>query len=849
MMHALFEAQIPRMMGKTTFPGGGFVDQKQLLAKIEKARRSEAWSLDLSGEGLTVLPGEIGSLTNLTHLWLWGNQLTALPGEIGNLTNLTYLWLQGNQLTALPEELGKLKRLTDLSIYGNPLTFPPASILDQGTKAILTFLSEELKLRCPVWSSKMILVGEGGVGKTSLLRILRGKNFRANEATTHGLEVQNLTYPHPEKPDVSITLNCWDFGGQEILHATHQFFLTDCSLFVLVWNARLGYQQGKLYYWLDMIQARASQSPVLIVATYTEDWSANLPADDILRKYPFVRGFLSISNQQQTGFEALAEEIVQAAVGLPLMGSPWPGHWWKVSQALRALAGRNDSLLSKLKHKMAGSQTIPYIYPNKLKALMAEHGVEGAGAQVLTTYLHQLGDLLYFAENQSLKDVVILDPSWVAHHISKALASNEIAFGLGYFKRDHMETVWGDVDPPARELFLNLMEEFDISYKTLEDQEISIVVEKLSADPPEGYLEEWQGLADSNEVTMRYYLNSSLPPGIPTWFIARTHRFTTHTHWRYGALFSDGTHHGLVRAFEHDRYLELSVRGPYPHNFFALLRDGLELTLARYPGLKIQLKIPCPGHSGQACTHEFVYEQLVARLNKKHSIECPESMEDLSVRQLLFGLTPLTLDDVAAKLDRLEHRQTQEFQNLGEMTQREFLKLQQIEQQKLGAVWPRLFVAWPADPGLLTRINKLGGKTICVQLICEAPGCWHQPDRAGSYETEYLPQWQENIQPVFAKLAAALKTVSPVLTAGFGISSVELGKRLKFMEELGKTLGDRDDWAGGRQEGDSFLREVLAGKQPESYGLRKVLTKEGHIFWVCDGHYEQFHRNGRFVQL
>jgi len=73
---------------------------------------------------------------------------------------------------------------------------------------------------------------------------------------------------------------------------------------------------------------------------------------------------------------------------------------------------------------------------------------------------------------------------------------------------------------------------------------------------------------------------SCLPPGIPTWFIARSHRFTTLTHWRYGALIADPPerlHLAPVRAHDHDRFLELRVRGPYPHNFFALLKNGLGL--------------------------------------------------------------------------------------------------------------------------------------------------------------------------------------------------------------------------------------------------------------------------------
>jgi len=51
--------------------------------------------------------------------------------------------------------------------------------------------------------------------------------------------------------------------GQQIYHATHQFFLTERSLYMVAWNARLGAEQGKLHYWLDTIKALAPKAPVL----------------------------------------------------------------------------------------------------------------------------------------------------------------------------------------------------------------------------------------------------------------------------------------------------------------------------------------------------------------------------------------------------------------------------------------------------------------------------------------------------------------------------------------------------------------------------------------------------------
>ena len=105
--------------------------------------------LDLSDNQLTgEIPAELGGLTNLEHLALWGNELTGAiptglgslaklevlslgenqltgptPAELGRLTSLKELWLSENQLTGeIPVELGNLSNLAKLVLWGNKLT-------------------------------------------------------------------------------------------------------------------------------------------------------------------------------------------------------------------------------------------------------------------------------------------------------------------------------------------------------------------------------------------------------------------------------------------------------------------------------------------------------------------------------------------------------------------------------------------------------------------------------------------------------------------------------------------------------------------------------------------------------
>lgn len=834
--------------------------------------------LDLDRNQFAELPASLSGLVHLQELNVSYNALGEVPETLRGLRHLERLWLNDNQIRTLPEWLVELPRLSHLTVQNNPLVSPPPEIASSGPTSALEFLKARQGGSVRQWQSKMLVVGEGAVGKTTTIKRLLGEPYDPAEGTTHGLRVYDHPVRHPTDPDVSMTLNTWDFGGQEIYHATHQFFLTDRSLFLLLWNSRMQWIQGRLRYWLDIIAARAPESPILLVATNAPAGGrpADLPLDDLKRDYPQIVANIAIDNETGHGLDELRTAVAVQAAGLPLMGMEWPLTWLNAANAIRALPEK-------------------HVPPGRLWKEMSAAGLRDARHQkYVARALHQLGDILYYEDDPELAETVILRPEWVNEYISRVLDSPEVERCHGLLRRDHLAELWADLDRGMREHFLGMMDRYDLSYKVDggSGNDLSLVVERLPWNAPP-YQEKWDQASGStsatpaasaagaeHEIRVVYQLNTT-PPGIPTWFIARSHRFSTGVHWRTGALLAhpDGHHRALIRTDIHRNTIDLTVRGKAPARLFAVLDDGLNFTLARYPGLSIRRMVPCPcgDGSGRPCDELYDFDDLERRLARtppRHTIECRKSGADVHVPLLLLGLAPSDRDEWRARLERLEDTVSAQHGDLvsrlddlsGDL-QRQFLKVQQQLQSGLETSCPSVFVLTPV------RQSKLRGATYELTLYCEEPGAWHPlPSGIGTYALTESPLWLRKVAPYLRELVGVLKHAAPLVGPVLGVSVDKLNEHVKADVEAMKELVEQipsvplvsftiEEGGGGvpgtdpaeRAATDADFRaleSLFARLDPDRRwgGLSRVATPEGLTVYLCPEHAAPYSRIPRSLQ-
>ncbi len=561
----------------------------------------------------------------------------------------------------------------------------------------MAFLRELQENSITRYESKLLIVGEAGTGKSSLIRALRNNEYDPHLPTTHGIEVDYLKFSHPHQ---EIILNTWDFGGQQIYQATHQFFLTKRSLYVVVWNARLGMEQGRLHYWLETIKALAPDAPVLLVATHIDERPPDLNYQLYKNAYPQLVGNLSVSNKNGEGLAQLQKELVDQALCLPLMGQPWPQRWLEAEKTLLA---RSENFID----------ADAYVF------CCSACGIEADIAKgTLGNYLHDLGKILYFRDDYMLSNLIILKPNWVTKAISRVLDNEATSTGNGILLHRNLQRIWSKdedgqpYEPYLYPVFLRLMERFEISYQIeadiLEGNSTRSLVPQLLPHQPPINLPPWPKTPDKgqSQVEIVYRLDS-IPAGIMSRFIVRTHRYTQNLHWREGVLLEYQGHRARVELNPMLRELRLLVEGPLPQNFFTILMNTVDVVLARFEGLTIERKVPCICHwerrLDEPCSRFYHYEDLVRRMEAgRYIVECPDTFVEISVPTLLYGIHSSTNEKVMADIQQGQQeiqKSLKELQKLdiilqkldqqSELIARSFTRLWNLEMQKMEVNCPR----------------------------------------------------------------------------------------------------------------------------------------------------------------
>jgi internalin A len=525
------------------------------------------------------IPEEIGYLINLTELYLYDNKIQKTPESLARLANLKKLDLHKNQIVEMPRIIEGLTRLEKLNLQENLLSIPRRILDLQDAQKIFNYLRQLRTGVHPLHEAKLLLIGQGNVGKTSLILRLLHNRYEPNQPVTHGLKIETWEVQVNSK---DVRLNVWDFGGQEIYHATHQFFLTKRSLYLLVCNCRTNEEENRIEYWLKLIESFGGQSPVIIVGNKKDEHPLDINRKSLREKFPNIQTIVETSCQSNEGIDELRTAILEQVNNLEEVYRLLPISWFEVKEQLESMP---EDFISYNRY-------LSICHENKIS--------EEQDQEQLIDLLHSLGLVLNFREHPILQNTNVLKPNWLTEGIYSILSDDIIKTkNKGIFTTIDLTRILDSVRYPSNRhnYLVELMKEFELCFALSDNQNKFLIPGLLPKDEPNDTKLEGETL----EFQYHYRI---LPDSIISRFIVLTHdRIYKQIYWRSGVMLTyqenNETYNiACIKADREDKKIFITVNGRQEtmRVFMCLIRDIFQKIHKSLPNLEITECVPIPNH-------------------------------------------------------------------------------------------------------------------------------------------------------------------------------------------------------------------------------------------------------------
>jgi internalin A len=422
----------------------------------------------------------LASLTALRSLDCSSTQVA----DLAPLAGLAALKkLEANRLTLAPltRVFVEAPQLTRLTLYETRIPDIPAGVLsstygENCLPSLRAYFQDSGPDDPRIEDVKLMVLGNGRVGKTQLCRNLTGEPFEPDAKSTHGVTIKTVLVPR-QRGGPPIPLHIWDFGGQDIYHGTHALFLRDHAIFALVWAK--GFEErdpeGKdgeifgrrpLRYWVDYVRHLSGKDrAAVLVQTRCDAPQDKAPCPVPEAELAEAFGLwprVDFSAATPRGEASLREALVEAAeFALQREGAPRiPTAWRRVEAALERLRDEDQK-------RPIGERRHRTLTPGEFAAICRKQGVESEPKHLLR-YLHRTG--VVFHRPDLMAERIVLDQAWALEAIyavfERGRAYSRIKGDRGRFRPSDLAiTAWKDRSQSERALFLDMMRSCGVCFQ------------------------------------------------------------------------------------------------------------------------------------------------------------------------------------------------------------------------------------------------------------------------------------------------------------------------------------------------------------------------------------------------
>ena len=904
--------------------------------------------LEASNNYLRRISTNVVKCTTLKCLEVNTNELTELPIDLGLLLNLQELVLDNNKLSQLPLSISALVRLKHITFHHNPLTNIPTDFPEEPlqVKEYLQSLQED---PVPNKMVKLVLVGQEGVGKTTLLKALKRSMWMIPRAPstqkTEGIEVKDILLD-------DVTLRCFDCGGDVDFNETHNFFITQGALYLACFNMseytkatveRNSFLLGRLQLWLQYIFSKVPAARVIIVGTHADHSSLKLNVfkqiwdqlrtllvsardhhrgyfhkggrlsdcllcqsdSKCLRKSTTADGVAGFVNLQDDN-SSLEEETSFNEGPARIVSFPHIVGYYEVSsvkavgnesvfqitanqsidqlkdailELSRKIIKKNPQLPRKWANVQESLSNHTQRHPDNCTASLDEVSLiamtQGVNTKVelinMLYFMKAQGNLLFFPTEQHLKNIVVLDPEWLAKIFSSVVSYRDTGISNeGFIERDSLKLLWKNVTPNMRDKILDLLHYFGVCL-SISGTSMEIFPSKLPMGEPDDMV--WSLCPNHGEKQVTYSVTfpSLIPPPlfsdlIVTIYRSRVTSRAMDTSTRYfsnlivdlmeldkpgcrdcGIKSDDGynlIHKIHFELIPHRRTIHVTARGAYPCCMIKQLNSVMNSVVAKYEGLgTIDLDtIICVGCNLQRVRnpHRFSAKLMTLDMANDEKVICYKDHALRNAKAVLTG----EVDDSSMAYATIKPRSEKDRQDFSGC--------------------PKMLIMLPVnkdglsfDSDLKLFVSSLMFDGYAAHMVCEMPDGYHLTRNPGyrvKKPKEFMQEFGTHVIAVLRLLSHVAE--SSVLTLDYSsrtkaissmIDDIVKDYRGKFpgCKDIISEVGPDGLTQAIQERGVRIRREQLRAQlslmdRPDSFGPLHRIRYNDQTMWLCQEHYRQF---------
>ncbi len=631
-------------------------DIKELIKRLLDIQNQQIVKrLNLSGLGLSDVPYSLEKFLNLEELDLSDNSLKEFRGiddedkKIANFSKfkeLKKLNLSKNPIEKISRSLLELTNLETLNLDGcHIVVLKEFYEKNRDAKTLISILLEiQDEKPIPLNEAKILVVGDGGVGKTSLVNRIMDKPFDLNQKTTLGIGILRFNLIE------DIKVNIWDFAGQEITHQMHRNFLSDRSVYLLVINARNENRCNEISNWLEEIKDKAPNSPIIVVANHIDE-NLEYKIDEQYFKNKYNDSNLSFcytSAKENIDIDELKKKLVLQIDRLPNSGDKLPKSWFDVKEALEEeyyKRENDDNILER----------------RTFRKICKKHNVINSKNQdSLFDILKSIGTITdYFAT----ENTALMNPSWVTNALYKIIRCPKKYINDGVLKVDDIENILQEEDNEEREefnknhqyesedieLIVDSLIKAKIAFKRKDKNKELLIVPRINLlEPYEYSQDEYIQREDKRGLEWRYRYTTKFKQEFFLHFLIQMIEKNENSkdieikdYWLNGILVNYKTSKVLIRVEKPSIFIFFQTKEQDDREFLIIIRELFEDINREIKGVKEEIPLVLKDKSDNikvvGCIQYNIIRELKNQGHNKLPFDTECGIKNLIVNDILKG--------------------------------------------------------------------------------------------------------------------------------------------------------------------------------------------------------------------